>query len=109
MEFQFISKEVLLLIPFECLQICGASCFVGWQGSCDNFLVALFWGCWETEVSLANLLWAVALVQLSPPEVHPVLQVHDKVFQEARRVELIRLLWALGVVEWVRGFSFVWS
>eukprot|EP00434_Breviolum_minutum_P021955 symbB.v1.2.019380.t1/scaffold1582.1/size178113/15 len=47
-------------------------------------------------VSLANLLWAVALVQLSPPEVHPVLHVHDKVFQEAKRVELIRLLWALG-------------
>lgn len=58
-----------------------------------------------TEVSLANLLWAVALVQLSPPEVHPVLHVHDKVFQEAKRVELIRLLWALGVRNRVREFS----
>ena len=48
-------------------------------------------------MSLANLLWAVTLVQLSPPEVYPVLHVHDKVFQEAKRVELIRLLWALGV------------
>ena len=48
------------------------------------------------KVSLANLLWAAALAQLSPADVQQLLKSHDHTLREAKRVELVRLLWALG-------------
>jgi hypothetical protein len=53
----------------------------------------------SAEVSLANLLWAAALAQLSPADVQQLLQGHDQTLREAKRVELVRLLWALGKEE----------
>lgn len=50
----------------------------------------------SAQVSLANLLWAAALAQLSPADVQQLLQGHEQTLQEAKRVELVRLLWALG-------------
>ena len=49
----------------------------------------------SAQVSLANLLWAAALAQVSA-EVQQCLVRSDKVFGEVQGVELVRVLWALG-------------
>ena len=59
----------------------------------------------SAEVSLANLLWAAALAQLSPADVQQLLQGHDQTLREAKRVELVRLLWALGKEERKNGMK----
>ena len=69
----------------------------------------------HVEVSLANLLWAVASARAAAATapaaawpVEPLLKAHGPVLRAAQGAELARILWALGRALGAWGCCFLW-